>query len=77
MFSAIFKGALMAEVNLKFMWDLVGGIKIGENGLAYVVDRQGNLIAFGDVSRVLKGENLTNLKEVSEFINNEGIGCKS
>ncbi len=65
------KGVLMAEVNLKFMWDLVGRIKIGENGLAYVVDRQGNLIAFGDISRVLKEENLTNLREVSEFINNK------
>jgi methyl-accepting chemotaxis protein len=66
-----FQGTLMAEVSLKFMWDLVGGIKIGDKGLAYVVDREGKLIAFGDISRVLKGENLTNLREVNEFINNE------
>ncbi len=65
------KGTLMAEVNLKFMWDLVGDIKIGQGGTAFVVDRQGNLIAFGDVSRVLRGENLSNLKEVDEFMNNE------
>lgn len=61
------RGALAAEVNLKFMWDLVGGLTIGKNGLAYVVDREGNLIAFGDVSRVLKRENLAHLREVSEF----------
>ena len=37
-----FQGTMMAEVNLKFMWDLVDRLKIGEKGLAYVVDRQGN-----------------------------------
>jgi methyl-accepting chemotaxis protein len=50
------------------MWDLVGSLKIGNSGLAYVIDRQGNLIAFGDVSRVLKRENLKGLKEVEEFV---------
>jgi PAS domain S-box-containing protein len=64
-----FRGTLMAEVNLKFMWDLVDRLKIGEKGLAYVVDRQGDLIAFGDIGRVLQGQNLSYLKEVDEFIN--------
>lgn len=63
-----FKGILTAEVNLKFMWDLVDRLKIGNNGLAYVVNRQGNLIAFGNISRVLKGENLAYLREVNEFL---------
>lgn len=63
-----FEGTLLAEVNLKFMWDLVGSIKVGNNGLAYVVDKQGYLIAAGDISRVLRGENLAHLKEVSEFV---------
>jgi putative methionine-R-sulfoxide reductase with GAF domain len=62
------QGTLMAEANLKFMWDLVDRLEVGETGLAYVVDRQGNLIAFGDISRVLRGENVSNLKEVGEFI---------
>jgi PAS domain S-box-containing protein len=62
------KRILLAEVNLKFMWDLVGSMKIGENGLAYVVDKKGALIAFGDISRVLKGENVVHLSEVSEFV---------
>ncbi len=64
------KGILAAEVNLKFMWDLVGKLAIGKNGLAYVVDRGGNLIAFGDVGLVLKRDNLARLREVNEFINN-------
>jgi GAF domain-containing protein/HAMP domain-containing protein len=62
------QGTLMAEANLKFMWDLVDRLEVGETGLAYVVDRQGNLIAFGDISRVLRGENVSNLEEVGEFI---------
>lgn len=63
-----FRGILIAEVNLKFMWDLVGMLKIGKSGIAYVVDSDGNLIAFGDISRVLRGENLAYLDEVNEFV---------
>jgi signal transduction histidine kinase len=65
-----FQGLLAADVNLKFMWDLVDNLKVGEDGCAYVVDRQGNLIAFGDTSRVLKGENVGHVKAVGEFIRN-------
>jgi PAS domain S-box-containing protein len=71
-----FKGTLIAEVNLKFMWDLVGRIKVGNKGLAYVVDKQGNLIASGDISRVLKGENLTYLSEVSKFVKGDELTHK-
>jgi GAF domain-containing protein/HAMP domain-containing protein len=63
-----FQGILLAEVNLKFMWDLVDRLKVGETGLAYVVDRQGDLIAFGDISRVLKGDNVSHLDLVGEFV---------
>ena len=72
-----FKGTLVAEVNLKFMWDLVYRLKIGETGLAYVVDKKGNLIAFGNISRVLRGENLRHLKQVDEFINNTNRSDKA
>jgi two-component system, cell cycle sensor histidine kinase and response regulator CckA len=63
-----YQGALIAESNLKFMWDLMGQIKIGENGQAYVVEKQGYLIACRDISRVLKRENLSYLKPVEVFI---------
>ena len=63
-----YKGALVAEANLKFMWDLVANIKVGKDGVAYVIDRLGSLIAFGDISRVLKGEKLTHLEIVNEFL---------
>ena len=64
-------GVLLVEVNLRFMWDLVGSLDIGEEGLAYVVDREGDLIAFGDISRVLRAESVSQLHQVSEFINSQ------
>ncbi len=64
------KLTLTAEVNLKFMWDLVDHLKVGQTGYAYVVDRMGNLLAFGDTARVLKGENVARVPTVAEFIQN-------
>lgn len=61
-------GYIMAEVNLKFMWDMMDSMKIGKKGLAYVTDRKGNLIAFGDEGRVIKGEKVAGLKVVTDFI---------
>ncbi len=63
-----FRGTLLAEVNLKFMWDLISQLQVGRTGYAYVVDRDGNLIAFGDMARVLRGENVAYLPAVHEFI---------
>lgn len=63
-----YKGTLVAETNLKFMWDLMAQIRIGKNGQAYVVEKQGYLIAYRDISRVLKRENLSHLKEVDLFV---------
>src|SRR5688572_3472745 len=64
------QGTLVAEINLKFMWDLVDQLKVGETGYAYVVDNQGNLIAFEDTARVLRGENVKQIPEVEEFLEN-------
>jgi putative methionine-R-sulfoxide reductase with GAF domain len=64
------QGTLAAEVNLKFMWDLVDQLQVGTTGYAYVVDNQGNLLAFEDIARVLRGENVTNIDKVGEFVRN-------
>ena len=66
-------GIILAEVNLKFMWDIIGSMKIGKKGLAYVVDREGKLIAFSDVGRVIKGENLSKLSKVSHYIKSKNL----
>ena len=67
-----FQGTLLAEVNLSFMWDLVDKIKVGQTGYAYVVDGQGQLIAFQDTDRVLKSENEQKINEVNKFVNSLG-----
>ncbi len=55
----------IAEVNLKFIWDVVSRIKIGDKGKAYVVDRTGFLVADPDIGLVLRKTNLSDLKHVS------------
>jgi len=54
----------IAEVNLKFIWDVVSRIKIGEKGKAYVVDGNGFLIADPDIGLVLRKTNLAQLPHV-------------
>ena len=63
-----FQGILVAEVNLKFMWDLMDQLKVGDTGVAYVIDKQGDLLAFRDITRVLGRENVANLPEVHKYI---------
>ena len=52
-------GVSVAEINLKFIWDVVSQIKVGERGLAYVVDAQGRLIAHPEINLVLRKTNLS------------------
>ena len=54
----------VADVNLKFIWDVVSRIKIGDKGKAYVVDRNGFLIADPDIGLVLRKTDLSNLPHV-------------
>jgi two-component system NtrC family sensor kinase len=54
----------VAEVNLKFIWDVVSQIKVGEHGQAYVVDARGRLIAHPDISLVLRNTDLSSLAQV-------------
>jgi GAF domain-containing protein/HAMP domain-containing protein len=54
----------VADVNLKFIWDVVSRIKIGEKGKAYVVDRNGFLVADPDIGLVLRKTSLSSLDHV-------------
>ncbi|HEV7663436.1 MAG TPA: SpoIIE family protein phosphatase [Chloroflexota bacterium] len=57
-------GVLMAEVNLKFIWDVVSRIRVGQTGRAYVVDADGTLIAHPDISLVLRKTDFSNLPQI-------------
>ncbi|MCX5701620.1 MAG: ATP-binding protein [Candidatus Omnitrophica bacterium] len=55
---------LIAEVNLRGMWDIIDNIRIGNTGRAFLVSKGGVLIAHQDKKRVLKNENMMEQKEV-------------
>jgi len=57
-------GVTVAEVNLKFIWDVVSQIKIGKAGHAFVLDGQGVLIAHPDISLVLQKTTFAGLDQV-------------
>jgi HAMP domain-containing protein len=57
-------GVVVAEVNLKFIWDVVSQIKAGNRGRAYVVDANGRLIAHPDINPVLRNTDLSHLAQV-------------
>src|SRR5450631_2368022 len=54
----------VAEVNLKFIWDVVSRINIGAKGKAYVVDATGQLVADPDIGLVLRKTSLAGLAHV-------------
>ena len=54
----------VAEVNLKFIWDVVTRIKVGQKGKAYVVDSSGHLVADPDIGLVLRKTDMSGLEQV-------------
>ena len=57
-------GVTAADVNLKFIWEVVSQIRVGKAGRAYVVDSRGQLIAHPDISLVLQKTDLAGLSQV-------------
>ena len=66
--SAPAAGVLIAEVSLKFMWEVVSRVRLGQNGLAYVVDSRGRLVSHPDLRLVLARTDLSRLPHVSDAI---------
>jgi len=57
-------GVLQAEVNLKYVWEVVSGLKVGSAGYAYAVARNGDLIAHPNISLVLQRRSAAQLDQV-------------
>jgi signal transduction histidine kinase/CheY-like chemotaxis protein len=66
---------IVAEVNLRFIWDLVAGIRVGNTGKAYVVDRMGLLIAHPDLWPALRRSDLSRHADVRAAL--DGVGPPS
>ncbi len=58
-------GVTVAEVNLKFIWDVISRLKVGKAGAAYVIDSRGLLIAHPDIGLVLRKSDLSGLAHVA------------
>lgn len=61
-------GALIGDANLRGMWDIVDNIQLGDTGRAFLVAKDGTLIAHQDKKRVLKRENLSGEKDVQSVL---------
>ena len=57
-------GVVVAEVDLRFVWDVINEIQVGPRGIAFVVDAGGRLIAHPDMSLVLRAPDLGHLAHV-------------
>lgn len=57
-------GVIVAQINLKFIREVVSQIKVGQKGQAFVVDGHGQLIAHPDISLVLRKLDLSRLAAV-------------
>jgi adenylate cyclase len=58
------KGVTIAEINLKFVWDVISQVQVDDGGRAFVVDSDGLLIAHPDISQVLRKTDLSALPQV-------------
>jgi class 3 adenylate cyclase len=48
-------GVMVAQINLKLIWDVISAIDVGKTGLAFVVDGNGHLVAHPNIGLVLQG----------------------
>jgi two-component system, NtrC family, sensor kinase len=65
-------GATIAEVNLKLIWEVITGIRVGGTGYAFVTDTAGRLIAHPDMSLVLRETDLSALPQVAAAMAGSG-----
>lgn len=61
-------GALIVQVNLKFLWEVIGSGTFGTGGYSYLVDERGKLIAHRDPSLVLRGLELRQIPKVQRLL---------
>ena len=48
-------GVAIAQVNLTLIWDAISAIRVGNSGLAFVIDNNARLVAHPDINRMLQG----------------------
>jgi PAS domain S-box-containing protein len=64
-------GILDVGVNVARMWELISKYRIGKDRYAYIVDSQGTLLAYRDISSVLAKTDLRKIEIVEKLLTNE------
>jgi beta-lactamase regulating signal transducer with metallopeptidase domain len=67
-------GVSLVELNLKPMWDIVRKTKVGDRGIAYVVDANGRLIAHPDISVAKSLRDMSSVAVVQEARTTTSMG---
>jgi PAS domain S-box-containing protein len=62
------RAVLCADLNISRMWRMLSQTYLGENLTAYIVDKNGTLIASDDPSMVFEGKNLKEIPIVHQFL---------
>lgn len=63
---------LLAEVNLKFVSEVISQVRVGATGIAYVVDARGRLLSHPDLSLVLRQTDMAPLAQVRAALASNG-----
>lgn len=66
-------GVVAAEIDLSPLWDTISRIKVKKTGYAYVVDQNGSLIAYKDVTLVKENPSLKDIQGVKNFLDHTYI----
>src|SRR6201991_1651707 len=70
-------GIVVADINLKLIWDVIAAVKIGDTGHALIVDDSGRLMAHPDLSRGLGSgagsDDFSRLKSVAGAANGSAV----
>ncbi len=62
-------GMLLAELDLKYIDEVMSQVRVGKKGYAYLVNRRGQLIGHPDLSRVLQKRNLAVMEQIKTAFN--------
>ena len=61
-------GVLVADLDLRSVWDIVDGIQVGRSGRAYLIDQKGRIIAHQDKKKVLKNASLAQMHVIQDVL---------
>jgi signal transduction histidine kinase len=69
-------GVLLAEINLREMWDIVDRIHIGREGYACVIDRSGAIISHPNKKKIASGNVLANNFVIAQVLEGKSGGLE-